>query len=453
MFGDKQYAKQPYKYPTPSEIPEDTGCRTFQIPSDPAWFALFMGALYPLTLPESFQQNEGGLSVETTAEIFQDLIELTYANAENGCVFCTQPGGEPIVRLDEDGYFQQLVDSEWLPPEGEYEIPPTPEREEPTDEEKRCAAAANATNVMKVLYETLADDYGEGLTLAEAIAHFIAVAAALIFLPGGLIAAAIALALVVFRIMFETAEFVTADYWTTEFDEKFQCSLYECSSVDGAGVVTFDYVCFQETLSRTINALEDPYEVVLWGQIQAMLSFLGTDALNLAGGTTAIESADCSTCPWCLEWLPSEDLGTDWSAVVGTYFTYGTYSGGGWNSASGLNSNGVTMERAVAIEKSYAPTTIIHVEITYDRSASTWTGAVPAVVIYSRLGATWTTLASTTANLNGTDLVYSWSGSLSSEYVTPQVRSAWAGTGGSARITKVVMRGTGTPPTGGVVCN
>jgi len=325
MFGDKIFGKHPWKFPTPADIPEDTGCRTFRVPSDPAWFALLMGAILPLTDPENYQQFDGGISAETTAEIFSDIIETTYENAEGGCEACIMPGGGSVVRIGADGHFEELIDSEWLPPAGDNTVPPVPPREGGTDEDKRCLAAANATNTMKILYETLADDYAAGLTLAEAISHFIAVVAAIIFLPGGLIAAAIALALVLFRVVYETAAFVTADYWTAEFDDKFQCALYECASVDGEGVVTFDFECFQTELSAAINAIADPFEVVLWGQVQAMLMFLGVDGLNLAGATTAIPTADCDVCDEKCFFL---DFRVTNGSGLGVTIVEGSYTGG-----------------------------------------------------------------------------------------------------------------------------
>lgn len=284
------------RFLTPNAPTGGVFCRTVRLPDDPEWIALFDGVFSELAEIWVWRQN-GTLTEEEAAAAWLEI----FLDQDDGCSSCAQPGGEPIVRLNEDGEFEELIDGDWAPPAGDNEIPPTPPREDGTDQEKRCLAAANATNVLKVLYEEVTDMYLDGLTLLEAIAHFVAFVAAIILLPGGLIAAAIALALVLFRIMFETAEFVTADYWTTAFDDKMQCALYECSSVDGEDVVTFDYMCFQDLLAVKINAGEDPLEVVLWGQVQAMLMFLGVDGLNLAGATTAITTAEC-LCGWTYRW-------------------------------------------------------------------------------------------------------------------------------------------------------
>jgi len=270
-------------YLTPPDIPEGLTCRTLRMPDSKEWLGIFNSALLTTLQEWQWEQiNDTDLTIEEAVAKCYEIVQQFWLTSE--CEMCFQPGGEPIVRLNEDGEFEILTGDEWVDPFGEWEIPPTPPREGGTDDDKKCLAAANATNVLKTLYETISDDYSEGLTLAEAIAHFIAVAAALILLPGGLIAAAIALALVLFRIMFETAEFVTADYWTEAFDDKMQCALYGCASLDvGTGVVTFDYDCFQNDLARRIDAAGDPLEVVLWGQIQAMLMYIGVDGLRDVG--------------------------------------------------------------------------------------------------------------------------------------------------------------------------
>jgi len=74
MYGDKIY--RPYKplYPTPDEIPLETTCVTIAIPQNPAWIGLWIAVLTILIEPENFVQFDGGLSRETTAEIFREAL-------------------------------------------------------------------------------------------------------------------------------------------------------------------------------------------------------------------------------------------------------------------------------------------------------------------------------------------------------------------------------------------
>jgi len=322
MFGDKVFGGHPFKYPTPAEVPEDTGCRTFRIPSDPAWFALIMGALLPLTDPANFQQFEGGISRETAAEIFFDLIQETYDNAEDGCESCVLPTGQPVFRVGSDGALQQLIDTSWSPPTGDATIPPLPPREGGTDDDKRCLASANAAHALEVLYENISDSWAAGKTEAEAITELLLAIAAAILAPIALIAAAlIALAALVFKVLYEVVEFVGADYWTVSFTKQIQCALYDCSAVDGEGVVTFDFDCFNRYLASGTDITTNVFNVVLFGQIQYLLMWIGADGLNFAGAATAITDADCSTCGCEGEWVATWATWAGWAfGAFGEYY-------------------------------------------------------------------------------------------------------------------------------------
>jgi len=82
VFGDKHFDN--LGFPTPEETPEETGCRQLSIPSNTAWFGVFMGCLELLTHPENWQQYEGGMSREAAAETAQQVIDEAYALAELG---------------------------------------------------------------------------------------------------------------------------------------------------------------------------------------------------------------------------------------------------------------------------------------------------------------------------------------------------------------------------------
>ena len=72
-----------------------------------------------------------------------------------------------MLRLNANGQIEQLSNGAWVEPDGDYEIPPTPARTEPTAAERKCLAAANAANVLQQTYEQITDEIAEGLTVAE----------------------------------------------------------------------------------------------------------------------------------------------------------------------------------------------------------------------------------------------------------------------------------------------
>lgn len=74
IYGDKEYKPYAPLYPTPAEIPLDTACWSISLPNGPAWWGLLFGAILYLTDPENFQVFEGGLSRETTADIFDNAL-------------------------------------------------------------------------------------------------------------------------------------------------------------------------------------------------------------------------------------------------------------------------------------------------------------------------------------------------------------------------------------------
>lgn len=71
-------------FPTPNAPPEDSGCRSFILPSSEEYFAILMGALESLRYERNWYQN-GDLTPAEAALAWSDLLEAAYDNAEAGC--------------------------------------------------------------------------------------------------------------------------------------------------------------------------------------------------------------------------------------------------------------------------------------------------------------------------------------------------------------------------------
>jgi len=285
-------------YLTPQELPEGDDCRPLVIPANSEWLALFGGALTELTKTWNWEDS-GGLTVDETVDKMIDIITAWYADP---CGTCLLPEGGAIIRVGEDGHLEVLQDGDWIvPTSGDYYIPPPEAREGGTSEDQICLAVKNAVNAIHELYDIIADAFDEDLTAAAALVPFIAGAVALIgfeFAP-----ITFALAQIIFWVwqgLYQALSYLTADLWTEDFSKQIECFLIDCAT-NTEGVVTFDWECFMEKLNSLANdfALSE-VQIRLYLQFGYILQFLGgVDALNLAGGSTAITDDDCSYCIGC----------------------------------------------------------------------------------------------------------------------------------------------------------
>jgi len=290
---------------TPSEVPEEVVCRTIKVPNSLEWLGIFNAVLLAGTYYYNWSDDIDTHMTREEAAAAYSVIFNEYLTASMECDVCTLPGGGSAIRQDGFGRWQMLDNGEWQEPSGDYALPPLNPRTEPTDDEKKCLGAANAANVMQQLYEALADEYAENHDLALFFLA-IGVSISLIFLPPlGLLAASfLEIATILVAEGFGAFAFLTADVWDSEFTNKFKCILLDNASVDGSGVVTFD---FAQVTNDVVNAL--PFEFTdptlqkprLALQLGTILQYVGADGLNYAGSTTAITDDDCSDCDpvWC----------------------------------------------------------------------------------------------------------------------------------------------------------
>jgi len=120
MYGDKIY--KPYRplYPTPDDIPLETTCVTISIPSNAAWIGLWIAALLVLTNEENFVQFDGGISRETTAEIFRNALFDALTEDAISCELIPAPywddENDNEVELPDDEQTWYGSVSDWLAP-------------------------------------------------------------------------------------------------------------------------------------------------------------------------------------------------------------------------------------------------------------------------------------------------------------------------------------------------
>lgn len=294
-------------YLTPDELPEGRDCRALLIPASSDWLAIVSGALTELTKAWNWEQ-QGSVTVEQAIAAMETMIDAYY----EGCNDCELPWGGDIIRINQYGIIEVLQNGEWVEPtEGDYYIPPPDEREGGTEEEQICLASKNAANALHELYSNLSESFTEELTAAQALVAMTAFATGLIgfaFAPitawfAGIIFAA-------FELLYSALSYLTADLWTEDFESQITCFLIECAT-NTAGVVTFDWQCWENKLNSLANEFSlDEVQLRLYLQIGFILQFIGgAGALNLAGATTAVTNDDCSFCDPQLELEPVPGFG------------------------------------------------------------------------------------------------------------------------------------------------
>lgn len=440
-------------YLTPDEIPEEDACRPLFIPDDTAWLAIVSGALTELTKPWNWQQD-GAVTVEEAVERMQALIDQYYADE---CGDCDLPDGGKIIQIGADGRFYEACGDDWCEPTGDYEIPPPAAREEPTEDERRCLAAANAENVLSQLYEESVDMFNEHLSTAEALLALGIAIGTFIAPPVGLAARSfLAIIGIIFGEFFAFLDFISEDVWDADFSKKLKCVLYECSA-DDAGVVTFDYGCLFEQLQGYPEAWDFSYtQIRLIGQVLFLLNVISIDGLNLAGATTAIEEANCDDCDpeWCWNSIAETDLGTGWTAHDNPPWStdLATWSSPNWVGADKRISS-ASYSRVAWVERSFAETRVTNVTMEFDVEKG---GAASTSIALAEMFGDGVKLAGQTfaATTNGVQTL-AWVGSELLETVQVFVRSSQspsASYSGNLSLFRITMRGVGVNPFGDDNC-
>lgn len=429
-------------YLTPDSIPADDICRPLLIPNSEQWLALVSGAVSELAKDWNWEQF-GSVTPEEAAERMLTMLNNYYDDSCSGS--CAR-----IYRVGIGGAFEQSDDGgeTWEAPTGDATVPPVPEREEPTADERKCLAAANAANVLALTYEQMLDAWQLDHEIDYGISVFGAAVVGLIGVWLGILSVgAINLALGVFATAYEILDNLTQDAWDEDFNERLICILLE-AAVDTAGVVTFQYDLFLTRLGELVTA--NPIEqALLVAQVNYMMLWIGEDGLNAAGATTGITTHECN-CDntWCYEFdfLIDEQNWESWVRVTNAGAVY--VSGQGWRAPSTPQGS------------SYA-TRNIHISIDIPTDAR-----VTEIVFYRNLQATSvagalatvdgsTLLAFNEQGVTGSDRWYRWFVDAVTNFVGVQMDTTVGGSSGlfsSMRIVRARLSGIGDNPFGSDNC-
>jgi len=342
-----------------------TICRPIIIPLDDMGFyrAAISGAILELTHEWNWEQY-GDITPAQAAERMQELY-TAYIEIEctAGCL-CTIPPAYDIdigielkvIRRGDGGFTEELVDGVWQTPTGDYEVPEPDARTESTSDERKCAAAANAINVIDLTYEEATDAYaalGTEAAIADAI---LSVIVTIMGLFGQATAASyISFGQSAFRTFFDIYGLITGDLWTSSFTNELECIFIEFAT-DTAGVITFDYPAIDaRLLELQYEAGVDIDRQLLLTQVRYLFSIIAAGGINMAGGTTEIVSPNCDQCfPWALDF----DFTTGAFSFTGNAYSGCTSgrTGAGWNACSNGSVWSMNVIRAVT-----SPTTSTHI--------------------------------------------------------------------------------------------
>jgi hypothetical protein len=276
-------------YLTPGTLPEESVCRSLQVPDTDVWLSIVSGAILELTKEYNWEQA-GAVTPEQAA---QRMLSMWLAFSGSDCVgVCPR-----IRRMGEGGVIEVSDDGgETFTPDTET-IPPTPARPHENDPVlQRCLASANAANVLQLTYEQSIDEWNINGTVEYGKIAFAGILGALISTLFGAPAIVVAIAGEIFTQAWGALGVLLADYWNTEITTRLRCILFRNSSIDG-DVVHFNYDgVYAELNASFFSGIFQLPQTLVWQQIIRMLSILGAGALEHAGATTAITSASCADC-------------------------------------------------------------------------------------------------------------------------------------------------------------
>jgi len=311
---------------TPNEpVPDEYRGRCFSVPNDNALVGAVTGALLPLTDANNWESS-GSMSPADTAELMSAAFEAFVSgdcSGEGGdCPPVELPDGQRVWRRQPSTGLYELVDTElgtWVFPDGTLvETLPLPDpRTETTDEEKLCLACANAANALFELWGALLTLWNDEV---EPVAATLAWATEAGLTLGGAyyppLAAAATLLGAGFGMLFEAFDLITSGEWDEAFSEKLKCVLYDNATLEDDDTVTFAHSAV--IWNMNLQSWANPQNMLITMQLQYILSMIGEEGLNRAGGTTAITEADCTCGVWGRQWTFAQmHTGPEFALVQG----------------------------------------------------------------------------------------------------------------------------------------
>lgn len=278
------------------------------MPASQEWLAVFSNALSQTIYAHNYEQiDDAALTPEQAAEEAYARY-VAWLTATCGSPNCgLQPNGSKVYRVSPTtGHYEYLQDEEWVQDE---DIPPTPARTEPTEPDRKCAAASNAVEVLRLTWVEAMAQYDANVAALDAqvdTALAISALVGAVFYPP--IIAMAGLTQLGWEIVYNTYEALTFADWDEAFTRNMVC-LFLAHADDTGDVVTFDYAAILRDLWKQAFTLQT--YLVMAGQVEWLLSWIGPDAMNAAGALEIVEG-DCDSCgTWCYEFLPAELMTVD----------------------------------------------------------------------------------------------------------------------------------------------
>lgn len=287
--------------------PEEERGRCFSVPDDLALVGAVTGALIPLTNADNWEAY-GTMTPQEAADIMSAAFEsFVDSDCSNACPPPVLPVVEtPIYRQNPTtGRWEYIGPDGWVEPTGDGAIPDPAAREEETEALQKCGAASNAANSLKELYSAILGVYDseiEPLLNQIEIAAQIAVAYGTSF--GPVSQSFLAYAGAAWETFTYLLDQITENDWNAAWMEELVCILNSNVTVTD-GVAHFDLFNVNNDLVGFILPVIDDFVRVRW-QTWFLIQCIGSQGLDIAGATTAVEGA-CVTCDtWCVSLSPGD---------------------------------------------------------------------------------------------------------------------------------------------------
>lgn len=260
-----------------------------------------------LTYENAWEQSEDGLTPAEAAAAWTDMLYAFWSQEEcepvSECDDCLDQlrvnPSNGALGWDRGGIgFYEVPDGAWV--DNAPVFPSANPQPGATDEDKRCQGARNASLVVAQFYYETWDTLPR--LLDGAIFSFVSGMAELMKLafgnnPG-------INWLTDYAVQIQSDQTFFTDPYDEEQLETLRNILYCNSSVDEAGVVSFDWDAVQDALAALLLSVYSGMKLIIF-------ALMGEDGLNAAGNVINNDPAECGSCgdTWCYTFDFSVDDG------------------------------------------------------------------------------------------------------------------------------------------------